>query len=541
MDGRNNSGFWLAIQLRDNGYGQIEAESVMRDYAARVPGTNSKGQREPYTVAEALASTRQAYKSPAREPWERRSTTYVMGAMSPAAQWSAVVSSVTGEEPNLIVQLFNDYGNGQRLIALHGDRMRYCHALNSWVVYDGKHWEVDRRDPARVITQETMLKFAKQALDSGNEAVAKFAGACLNTQRITAAMREAQPHLAITTEEMDSDPYLLAFQNGVANLKTGELMPHTHEKFIARILQHDYNPSAKCRVFLGFLARITAKHPELVGYLEKAFGYSLTGVTNEKAVFLLHGGGDNGKSTLLSTFLKLLGDYAVLLQIDTLMVRQESNNTQSDLADLRGARFVMTSETEEGQRLSEGKLKRITQGMGRIKATRKYENPVEFDESHKLWIDANHLPIIRGTDNAIWNRLHPIPFDTTIPKAEQDKELPDKLMAEAQGILAWAVAGAVRWYRERLGKPPDVERVGREWRSDSDQLGRFIGASCVLGEYAQVKARPLYQAYRKWAEEAGEKAETETSFSKRIAQQGFTSRHTDGGKVYGGIGLITQS
>jgi putative DNA primase/helicase len=144
-------------------------------------------------------------------------------------------------------------------------------------------------------------------------------------------------------------------------------------------------------------------------------------------------------------------EYAVLLQIDTLMVRQESNNTQADLADLRGARFVMTSETEEGQRLAEGKLKRITQGMGRIKATRKYENPVEFPESHKLWIDANHLFIVRGTDNAIWNRLHPVPFDTTISRADEDKELPAKLATELEGILAWAVAGAVCWYAEGPG------------------------------------------------------------------------------------------
>jgi putative DNA primase/helicase len=117
-----------------------------------------------------------------------------------------------------------------------------------------------------------------------------------------------------------------------------------------------------------------------------AIGYSLTADTSEKAVFVCHGAGNNGKTTLLSLFLRLLEEYAVLLQIDTLMVRAENNNTQADLADLRGARFVMTSETEEGQRLAEGKLKRITQGMGRIKAVRKYENPIEFSESHKLWL-----------------------------------------------------------------------------------------------------------------------------------------------------------
>jgi putative DNA primase/helicase len=201
----------------------------------------------------------------------------------------------------------------------------------------------------------------------------------------------------------------------------------------------------------------------------------------------------------------------------------------------------MTSETEEGQRLAEGKLKRITQGMGRIKATRKYENPIDFAESHKLWIDANHLPIIRGTDNAIWNRLHPIPFDVTIPKDEQDPELLDKLIAEAEGILAWAVKGAARYYRERLGKPPDVERAGRAWRAESDQVGRFIEACCVRGDYCQTKSRALYLAYKRWAEEVGERfIETEQMFFKRLVDQGFTSEHTRTGNLYWGIGIMAD-
>src|SRR6266852_1746634 len=143
----------------------------------------------------------------------------------------------------------------------------------------------------------------------------------------------------------------------------------------------------------------------MIAYLQRAIGYSLTGSTAEKAVFMLFGRTNNGKTTLLSLIYRLIEEYAVLLQIDTLMTRQESNNTQADLADLRGARFVMTSETEEGQRLAAGKLKRITQGMGSIKATRKYENPITFPETHKLWVDCNHSPIVRGTDDAIWRRL----------------------------------------------------------------------------------------------------------------------------------------
>jgi putative DNA primase/helicase len=446
-----------------------------------------------------------------------------------------------GTPENLLVQPFNDYGNGQRVILACGHQLRYVHAFNKPIVWDGRRWAIDNTDESRKVVQQAILLFMGQAVAANNDAAIKFAGSSLNSQRISAAMREAWPYLAVRPEQLDSHPFILNFIDCEVDVRTGERCPHAADHFITKLVRHKYRADAQCRAFLKFLERVTENHRGLLAYLQKAFGYSLTGITSEKAVFLLHGGGDNGKSTLLSTFLKLLEEYAVLLQIDTLMVRQESNNTQADLADLRGARFVMTSETEEGQRLAEGKLKRITQGMGRIKAVRKYENPIEFEESHKLWIDANHLPIIRGTDNAIWNRLHPVPFDTTIPKAEQDKGLQEKLLGEGEGILAWAVAGAIRWHLEGLGRPADVEQAGRQWREESDQLGRFLEACCIQSEQSQVKARALYQAYRKWTEEAGEHAERETEFMKRVTAQGFTRRHTDRGNVYDGLGLLTES
>ena len=285
-----------------------------------------------------------------------------------------------------------------------------------------------------------------------------------------------------------------------------------------------------------------ARSERLIAYLQRALGYSLTGITSEKAVFLLHGPRDNGKSTLLATFLKLLDEYAVLLQIDTLMVKAggENNNTQADLADLRGARFVMTSETEEGQRLAEGKLKRITQGIGRIKATRKYENPIEFDESHKLWIDANHLPVLRSHDDATWRRLHAIPFNVVIDKP--DKKLSVKLLAEAEGILAWAVRGAVKWCSDGLRKPAEVEQTNGAWRKDMDQVGRFVDEYCLVGQ-GEVKANHLYGAYQKWAENGGEKAMSGKAFGerilecKRVKESSVLKQEKSYGNVYVGMCL----
>jgi putative DNA primase/helicase len=178
---------------------------------------------------------------------------------------------------------------------------------------------------------------------------------------------------------------------------------------------------------------------------------------------------------------------------ESLMARQqESTNAQADLADLKGARFVMTSETEDGQRLAEGKLKRITQGVGRIKAVRKYENPIEFPETHKLWLDCNFLPVLRGHDEAIWRRLRAIPFNVIIPLEEQDKQLSRKLLTEAEGILAWTVAGAVEWNQHGLPTMPEIDQLTKRWRRDADQVGRFIENCCVTGEYAEVRATCIW-------------------------------------------------
>jgi putative DNA primase/helicase len=277
----------------------------------------------------------------------------------------------------------------------------------------------------------------------------------------------------------------------------------------------------------------------LVSHLQKCFGYSATGVTAEKVVFVAYGSGNNGKTTILTTISRLLGDYSGVVLIDSIMSRHESTNGLADLADLRGARFVQTSETEEGQRLAEGKLKRITQGVegGKIKACRKYENPVEFIESHKLWIDCNHKPVVRGTDAAIWNRLHLIPFTITIAAEEIDRELPGKLMAEAEGILAWLVAGAVRWYQEGLSKPPEVAAAVQEYREEMDQVGRFIEECWIIGDSARAKGRDLFTKYRKWSDEAGEPSATETAFGRKLHERGYLKKHTDRGAVYDGIGL----
>jgi putative DNA primase/helicase len=444
------------------------------------------------------------------------------------AQLRNSANTITGAD--LLNFLPNDEGNAQRLIAASGPHIRFCHDFRKWLVWDRRRWAIDTTEQVKRLTKLAMLEFLQQAVNAKDKATEKFAKGCLDDRRINAAMAMARPELPIKASELDQHPYLLNFLNGTVDLRTGELAAHSPDHYITKLIHYEYHPGKSTEVFLPFLKQIMGagatdeskfRAARLIDFLQKAFGYSLTGVTSEKAVFVLWGGGDNGKTTLLELFRSLLHEYAVLLQIDTLMVRsQESNNTQSDLADLRGARFVMTSETEEGQRLAEGKLKRITQGMGKIKAVRKYENPIEFQETHKLWMDANHRPAVRGSDNAIWNRLHLIPFTVTIPKERQDRGLHEKLKSEAEAIMAWTVYGARRWFAEGLGKPLEITQAVSGWRDESDPLRDFIADRCVLDASTSCPVKEIRAAYHKWCEDNADKPIDGKKFNQQLEARG---------------------
>ena len=470
------------------------------------------------------------------------------------AAWKAVYEDSLPESdtgaPDLLTYLYNDHGNAERLIALYGEDLRYCHAFKKWLVWDGMRWAVDDTDQARRLAKQAMLEFLRQAVEVGNDSPEKFARGSLDNRRITSLLSMAECEIFVRPSELDTNPYLLNFVNGTVDLRTGKRRRHRRKDFITKLIHYEYRPGARCELWRAFLDEIMGGGPDagdaefaraerLIEYLQRALGYSLTGCTNEKAVFVVFGIGDNGKSTLLSTIYRLAEEYSVLLQADPLMVRQESNNTQADLADLRGARFVQTSETEQGQRLAQGKLKRITQGMGKIKAVRKYENPIEFRETHKLWIDTNRKPTIRDADDAAtFNRLHPIPFMVRIPKNRIDRDMPAKLLREAEGILAWALEGAKLWYQSGLQKPPEVEAARDQWRAEMDQLGRFIEERCIVAKNLRARASALYNDYRWWAEAGGEKeVMTATAFGSKLRERGFEKQPTKGCNLYIGIGL----
>ena len=423
------------------------------------------------------------------------------------------------------------------------------------MVWDGKRWAVDETGQALKRAKRTMIEFLHQIADAKYEdaekrkTAEKFARGSLDARRLEAMLKLAQSELPITPAELDRAPSLLNFTNGTVDLKTGDLRPHRRGDWITKMVAFPYRQEAVCPRWLAFLGDIMGGGPdaaeaacaradELIGYLQLALGYSITGEASEKAVFVAYGAGDNGKTTLLSVVRDLIRDFAVTVGLDLLTAKDDSNNVAAARAKLLGIRFATSSETEEGQRLSAARLKRICQGPGgEIEACRKYENPITFRETHKLWIDANHKPELPATDAAVWNRLHLIPFTVTIPKDRQDRELTAKLLKEGDGILAWLVEGAKQWYAKGLPQSNAVNEATKAWQKELDRLSVFLEDHMeeATDAEAYVLNKVLYEAYRSWCESNGERTLSHPRFAGQMEAMGYRKERKEAGNVWRGI------
>jgi putative DNA primase/helicase len=420
---------------------------------------------------------------------------------------------------------FTDLGNAERLVRLHGSELRHCEMWGSWLIWDGRRWVKDDNGEVERRAMSTVRAIYKEASQEDNQdkrtAVAKHALASEKKTRITHMIDLAKSKLpiAVRPADFDRDPRLLNVANGTVNLQTGELQPHRKEDLITRLAPVNYDPDALCPLFLEFLRRIMGEDDILISFLQRAVGYSLTGDTSEQCLFLLHGAGANGKSTFIEVIRALLGDYAQQADFSTFL-HKDHDPVRNDLAKLRDARFVSAVEVTEGKRLAEVVVKQLT-GGDTITARFLFHEYFEFRLAGKIWLAANHLPVIRGTDNAIWRRIRLIPFTITIPREEQDKRLLQKLKAELPGILNWALHGCLEWQREGLCEPGEVQAATEAYREEMDPVGAFLAECCVMAPEVQAPASDLYEAYTKWCQANGEESINQTVFGRRLRDRGL--------------------
>jgi putative DNA primase/helicase len=436
----------------------------------------------------------------------------------------------------------SDLGNARRLVAQHGQDLRYCHLSKKWWPWTGKVWQEDHSGVAPSLAKQTVGTIYVEAAAAGEDfrkALASFALRSESTSRIAGmlSLAESEPGIPITPDQFDTDPWLLNCLSGTIDLKSGELRPHNRADLITRMAAVEYDPKATCPLFLKFLNRIMGGNLGLINFLQKILGYSLTGSTREQCLFFLYGLGANGKSTLLEVVQSLWGDYATRTSSETFLAKKPGG-IPNDVAALRGARLAAAVEVEQGRRLAEVLVKEMT-GGDTISARFMRAEWFSFKPQFKIFLATNHKPIIRGTDFAIWRRIRLIPFTVQIPKEEQDRDLPEKLRGELPGILNWAMAGCLQWRFGGLEPPKEVDDATQDYRAEMDVLGDFIAERCILDPGADATAAELYKSYTSWAEENGEKRPlTQRAFGMSLTERGFERGKGTGNKgIRLGIGV----
>lgn len=436
-----------------------------------------------------------------------------------------------------------DLGNARRLVAMHGDHLRYCTLWRKWLVWDGRRWAVDATAEVRRKAKETISAMYATAggltTEEARKELAQHAMRSEATYRIKAMLElaESEEGTAITPGQLDQDEWLLNLENGTLNLRTGKLRPHNRQDLMSKLAPVSYDPEAKCPTWMDFLNYVMGGNQGLIDFLQEAVGYSLTGDSSEQVMFILYGTGNNGKTTFLRTVGNLLGDYAAQTPTETLLVKRHSQ-IPNDVARLRGARFVSATEAEENRRLAESLIKQLT-GGDKVAARFLYAEWFEYVPTYKIFLGTNHKPVIRGTDPAIWRRIRLIPFEVTIPERKRDRRFLDKLLPELSGILNWAVAGCLAWQSDGLKTPVQVREATAAYRTEMDHLMNFLEDRCVMGEGFRVQASDLYKAYCEWCGGNNERALTGTRFGRRMSERGFEKERSRF-VFYLGVGLRDQ-
>lgn len=575
-DLRNEGGAWLAAQLRDNLHlSSSEIKAV--NYPERTPQPAGKAA---YTRIEWERTVDSILTRPARDPARSNGNGHrPAGEMLPGAGADLPEQSRPASEEKIHL---TDLGNARRFAIQHEGKALYTMA-RGWMVWNGKKWEEDRTGGAMRLAKKTVNELHRDyeradaqrlaadrairtAQEQGDEAaitaalvardkateladdLLKFALKCQGRSRIEAviALALSEPEIKALAEDFDNDPWLLNCQNGILDLRSGELGEHNPRALMSKVAGAPYQPGAACPTWLAFLNRIFNGDQELISFLQRAAGYSLSGHVGEQCLFFLYGTGANGKSTFTNALQDALGDYAMKTRAETLMVKRQ-DSIPEEIAQLAGVRFMLAAELGEGQQLNESLIKDLT-GGDKLRGRKLYHDSFEFYPAAKPWLYGNHKPIIKSTDEGIWRRPKLIPFEVTIPESERDPNLSQKLRAELPGILAWAVAGCLEWQRAGLRPPAKVSAATAQYRAEQDLIASFLDECCIINSLATVTAGDLYKAYQGWARENGMEKQTlsNVKFSRQLTEKGFNVAKTADGKpdrsrtghaYYSGLGL----
>jgi putative DNA primase/helicase len=438
--------------------------------------------------------------------------------------------------------LVNDMANAARFVEQHGHEARYRYDRKNWYAFDGTRWKLGGMERVDNWAKDTAASIYLEASEAARTQhpdalkLLKRAVASGNSYSLNGMIATARSLIVQEPTEFDNEPWLLNTESGTLDLRSGELRAHDPGDYITQITACDYDVEATCPLWLAFLDRIFDHDNEMIEYIQRLFGYILTGVVNEDILPILFGDGRNGKSKLTGALLGMMGDYAVKLPI-TVLIKTKGDQHPAGKAMLFRKRFALAGEPEERHSLKEGEVKDLT-GGDTLEARFMHENFFTFEPTHKIVLQTNHKPEIDDTSDGIWERVKLIPFDVTIPAAERDLELGDKLKLEYIGILAWAVRGCMEWQSGGLRQPDKVTLRTADYRGESDELQSFIDEKCVIKTGAKCARNVLYMAYQQWA---GNNAMPPRAFVARMKRRNQFGETKDVARMWVGIQLGNQA
>jgi putative DNA primase/helicase len=431
-----------------------------------------------------------------------------------------------------------------------GSGVRYSEEAGFFLLDEGV-WRKDERQAVRTHAQSVADLLRGLAMQASSEAkrdgasdsdvkraarLNRYAAHAQTTRGLDAMIRELQAVQGVpaSIEEFDQHGHFLAARNGVIDLRTGELRPHDPTLLITKRVDLVYEPDAQAPRWEQFLREIFPAHPTLPAYMQRLVGYGITGQTDEQCFAVLWGTGANGKSVLTDTLTGCFRELTVTTPFATFEDRG-SGGIPNDVAALKGARLVMAAEGEQGRPMAESVLKRVT-GRDMISARFMRKEFFEFRPTFLLMLATNFKPSFKGQDEGLWRRVKLIPFERYFLPEERDHRLGDALLAEAPGILAWAVRGAIAWYAGGLQDPDVIRSSTKEYRETSDALAGFLPGVFVFdADAGRVEGKILFEQYLQWADEENlpqRERWTRRTFFAALEERGLTKRRTNGGVAF---------
>lgn len=453
----------------------------------------------------------------------------------------------TEEEQPKRKYTLDDTGNAERFVDSFGKDIRYNYDNKCWVVWDGSTWKRDDTQKVKKLADNLIKRMRREAVETDDE---KTADALMrNVRRLAsssgkeAMLKEAQHigNTATLNSDYDRDQYLLNCENGVVDLRTGELLPHDRSLMMSKNTHVALDKEGEPENWLKALDGLFQGDKDVIGFVRRAIGYTLTGSVKEQCLFQCFGNGSNGKSLFFNTVTSLLGDYSLNAQVDSVLTRAKgsSGSASPDIARMNGARFVRTNEPNEGARFNEGLVKQMT-GGDVVTARYLYGQDFEFKPVFKLWIACNNKIIVRGTDKGIWRRMRLIPFEATFEGKNDDKGLEERVLGELPKILWWAVKGCLEWQKDGLGMPERIQKATLEYQEEMDVVKSFLKDCAISDKNGKERAQDVFAEYREWARSGNEwGGMTQTKFGLEMSKM-YKKRNISGYVYYMGLSLKSR-